>query len=381
MLLRGDGRSVEVKYTYSVDAGGERDFEEIHEIALSLPNPARAMPLPMEKEDYGTTGELFARVQQAIEERTHISNKQSALLTFWVFSTWFQNVLTVLPCLAITGRAQEGEAILRTLQAYSYHPHLLAGLNSQSLKVIQWGCDPTLLISEPNLGRRMAVFLGCSTSRGYLAMKQDGHTYDYFGPKAVYLGEDPPIRSMLQNCLHIEASAKLKVGPNPVPMQSKEARQSLQNQLLQYRIRNLRSVFKSDFNMSAMSPESNAVASALGRCIVDAPELQAQLESLLTPYSRQEMAERLDDLGTLVVGAAFNLCHTEKTQILVGEIAHEVNRVLRDRGERLQFSAEKVGHKLKKLGLLTRRLGGRQWIPAGSYDPGPSSRDRSNVRI
>jgi hypothetical protein len=117
-------------------------------------------------------------------------------------------------------------------------------------------------------------------------------------------------------------------------------------------------VFKSDFSVTGLSPESNAIASALGKCIVDAPELQKQLLSLLAPNSQQEMAERLDDLGTLVVGAAFNLCHTDKTRLLVGEIAHEVNRILRDRGERLQFSAEKVGHKLKKLGLFTQRLGG-----------------------
>jgi hypothetical protein len=29
----------------------------------------------------------------------------------------------------------------------------------------------------------------------------------------------------------------------------------------------------------------------------------------------------------------------------------------KERGETLQFSAEKVGHKLKKVGLLSRRLG------------------------
>lgn len=45
-----------------------------------------------------------------------------------------------------------------------------------------------------------------------------------------------------------------------------------------------------------------------------------------------------------------------KGQIFVKEIAAEVNRVLEDRGETLRLSPEKVGHKLKKIGLLTRTL-------------------------
>jgi len=107
-----------------------------------------------------------------------------------------------------------------------------------------------------------------------------------------------------------------------------------------------------------LSPEANAIAYALGKCIVDAPGLQAELVSLLKPYSEQQIAERLDDLGTLAVGAALSLCHQGKTQILIGEIAAEINRILKVRGERLQYSAEKVGHRLKKAGLLNRRLGG-----------------------
>jgi hypothetical protein len=62
-------------------------------------------------------------------------------------------------------------------------------------------------------------------------------------------------------------------------------------------------------------------------------------------------------LGTLAVGAALTLCHQGKDQVLVGEIAGEVNRVLKARGERQQLSPEKVGHKLKKAGLLSRRMG------------------------
>jgi hypothetical protein len=49
--------------------------------------------------------------------------------------------------------------------------------------------------------------------------------------------------------------------------------------------------------------------------------------------------------------------HTGKAQILVNEVANEVNRIALARGERLRYSAETIGHRLKKIGLVTRRLG------------------------
>jgi hypothetical protein len=134
-------------------------------------------------------------------------------------------------------------------------------------------------------------------------------------------------------------------------------KQSLQNQLLGYRLRSLPEVVKSDFSVSGLSSEVNGIATALARCIVDAPDLRVQLVSLLTPYSEHQLAERRDSLGLLAVGAALSLNHQGKDQILVGEIAAEVNRRLTDRGERIQCSPEKVGHRLKKAGLLSRRLG------------------------
>jgi hypothetical protein len=105
-----------------------------------------------------------------------------------------------------------------------------------------------------------------------------------------------------------------------------------------------------------LSAETNAIATALGKCIVDAPEIQGEIVSLLEPHSEQQMAERRDSLVMLAVGAALSLCHQGKDQVRVSEIAAEVNRMLAARGERLLLSAERAGHLLKRAGLRTRRL-------------------------
>lgn len=100
-----------------------------------------------------------------------------------------------------------------------------------------------------------------------------------------------------------------------------------------YRVKNLLDVYGSDFKATGLPSEVTSIANALGGCIVESPDLQAELVSLLTPHSRQQVAERLDDLGTLAVGAALSLCHQGKDHVLVAEIAAEVNRIQKDRGE------------------------------------------------
>lgn len=138
---------------------------------------------------------------------------------------------------------------------------------------------------------------------------------------------------------------------------SEEFKQKMQNQLLAYRLQSMPAVIASKFNVVGLSPEANAIAAALGRCVVGAPQLQAEIVSLLTPFSDLQFAEHLDDLGMLTIGTALTLCHQGKNQVLVGEVAAEVNRILKERGERLVYSPEKVGHRLRKADPITRRLG------------------------
>jgi hypothetical protein len=360
--LRGeDGTLQTIQFGYSVRPDCARRFQQMVAQGQYARNPLQDVPCPTAKEGYGTTGELVAMIKLAIAEQAGLSDANSALLAYWVLSTWFQDILPIAPGLAITGWAHEGDLVLRTLNACCYHPVLVAGITSATLNDVYWDRKPTLLISDPNLNKRMAVILGSSTSRGYLSFRKvtgrPTFPFDYFSSKAVFLGEDPRMLSMLQNYLHLNASPAPGVeSPRASPL-SEKATQDFQNRLLNYRVKSLPQAHASDFYAEGLSSGVTSIANALGRCIVDAPDLQAELVSLITPYSQQQIANRVDELGTLVVDAMLSLCHQGKAEIRVGEIATEANRVLKGRGERLQLSAEKTGHRLKKAGLLSRRLG------------------------
>jgi hypothetical protein len=133
--------------------------------------------------------------------------------------------------------------------------------------------------------------------------------------------------------------------------------QDLRNQLQRYRCQNLVRVYNSDFHASLLTSDTRAIANALGACIVDSPDLQSKLVSLLGPVESQRQADRSTSLEAITLEATLNLAHAGKAQILVNEIANEVNRIALARGERLHYSAETIGHRLKKIGLVTRRLG------------------------
>jgi hypothetical protein len=361
-LRRKDGSLGSFRFEFSAPIEATKIFQQMIDRGDYNRDPWERIPFPTGTADYGTTSDLFANIKLAIKGQTHLSDRDCALLTLWIFATWLHFALPLAPGLAITGCAHEADVLLRTLRVLCYHPVLLVGVTSATLESIRWRLNPTLLIVEPALSKRMAVLLGCSTGRGYLArIKADGsQSYpppDYFGPKAVYLGEDMSANSELRHYLRINTSTVPRVESQRAAPLSEELKQRMQNQLLAYRLRSMPAVIASEFNVVGLSPEANAIAAALGRCVVGAPQLQAEIVSLLTPFSDHQLSERLDDLGMLAIGAALTLCHQGKNEVLVGEVAAEVNRIQKERGERLVYSPEKVGHRLRKAGLITRRLG------------------------
>jgi hypothetical protein len=298
------------------------------------------------------TGELHTQLKRMIASRTRLPDSVSALVAFWAISTWFQEALTIFPCLVISGPAHEAMVILSVLRDLCRTPTLLAGFKRADLR--DFNGYRTLLISEPNLDNRTAAVLGNLTNRDFILVEQ-GHYLHCAGSRAVYVGEDPSIKK-IQHSLYIDATTPQHNDP-PVPGQSLPGTiDSLRNRILDYRNRNLNKVSHLEFNPGGLSPEAHAIANALGSCLVDEPRLQMELVTLLAPQHQQQIADRAGSLEALAAGAALALCHQGKDQIYVKEIAAEVNRLLVVRGETMQLTPEKVGHKLKKVGLLTRRL-------------------------
>ena len=345
------------KPPFEVQKGFEASFAEIYDRAESVRSPADAVPVPTASTPYGTTAQLFDRIEKAIAGQGCLSERASRLLTYWTLASWFPDAVSLAPGLAILGPAYEGDLVLRTLRSFCRNPLMMTGITLADLKKINWRMPPTLLCYAPGLSKQMAAILGSAAARGYLAGGA-GNYLDFYCSRAVYIGDEVAV-DRIPRC-----SIQVNILPTATTRASNRASrlteveiQDLQNMLMKYRLQNLVNVYHAEFDATGLTSDTRAVANALGAAIVDDPELQSNLISLLTPIESQREADRSTGIEAVTVQAALNLGHAGKQELLAGEIAAEVNRIQKACGERLTYSAEKVGHSLKKVGLYTRRLG------------------------
>ena len=231
------------KPAFEVQRGDEASFAEICERAESVRFPADAVPAPTASAPYGATDELFDRLQKAIAAQTCLSGPASRLLAHWTLSTWFPDALSLAPGLAIVGPGYEGEQVLCALRNFCRYPLLLMRADIHSLRNVNWHTTPTLLFHDPSVTKQMAALLGCTATRGHL-VGDAGYYRDFFGAKAVYLGEEVsadriPLCSVQVNVHPIAAARAMDKASRLTEIEV----QKLQNELLNYRLKNLVRVY------------------------------------------------------------------------------------------------------------------------------------------
>lgn len=331
-----------------------RHNHRIYRVPNLVGTPLSNISLPDYKmEPYGSTAELFLAVKAIFNDYAACPEATAQLLTYWVFASWFADCFTFAPSLVITGPARESDSLLLLLSYVCRLPLLLAAIGPAALASLPLEFTPTLLIREPDLGKRMLALLRASNSRSYL-MVTSGGMRDLYCPKALYLGEHAPAGILGGHTIYMELSRSLASVSNrglPPP----QGVLQLQNRLLSYRVINAAKVVNSSFD-ATFSPDIRVVARVLGACIVDDVKLQADLVPLLAKQE-EKLSPPRKDLDATVLEALLLHCHEQQGKIFVRDITKTVHQIYQERGERLEVTVEEVGHKLKALGLFTRRLG------------------------
>ena len=313
-------------------------------------------PLPIPRK--ATVLEIFTWIKRSVLAQTRLPEDAAELVAFWVISTWFQDALTVRPCLLITGPASDAMVVLRILEVFCRMAVRVAEFRKGDLATLNWVCH-TALISEANLNTRNAALLGNLTHAGTLVVAAGGAA-DYSMSRAIYAGAHP-VPHKIQNAIHFHIPPTNAAAPAR-PEWLQKTNERVPGHLDQYREKNLGHVRRWTIVPSGLSSETAAIAAALGRCIVGAPELQEKIVALLKTDDRRRLFEMSDTIEAVVVEATRALSRDGREHAYVREITTEVNRLLEARGETVRLSPEKVGHRLKKLGLRTRPvISNRQW--------------------
>ena len=177
---------------------------------------------------------------------------------------------------------------------------------------------------------------------------------DYSKSTAIYAGENPE-PPKIQNSIHIHIAPTNAALPAR-PQSLQKMMEQVPVHLGQYRDKNLPSVSRWAWIPSGLSSETAAIATALGRCIVDAPELRQKLLRLLQTRDQHRLSDLSITDEAVVVEALLTLSRDGREHAYAREVAAAANRLLEDRGEKARLRPEHVGHQCKNLGLHTRRL-------------------------
>ena len=112
-----------------------------------------------------------------------------------------------------------------------------------------------------------------------------------------------------------------------------------------------------------LSPRLRQIARALASPHLGLEWFTEDLLAALACYDDDARIDRSLEPEWLVAETLMAICHDRKvggqfiSNMLVGDIANEVNQKLHDHHEDVRLSAKKVGMVLKSLGLSTTRLG------------------------
>jgi hypothetical protein len=177
----------------------------------------------------------FSWIKQSALAQTHLPEEAAELVAFWVISSWFQDALTVLPCLIITGHAHDAGVVLHVLGDFCRHAALLAGFRRSHLGILRQSCQ-TNLVSEPSLDKRTADLLSSLTDRRFLVV-EGGSLTRYSKSTAIYAGENPETHR-IQNSIHIHTTPTNAAPPAP-PQWVQKMIERVPVHLDQYRNKNL----------------------------------------------------------------------------------------------------------------------------------------------
>jgi len=209
------------------------------DVATTFVTAIQSWPSP----DSSKAAMLHHWMRRSILAQTHLQEDVAALIAFWILSTWFQDAVTVLPCLVISGASHDAVVVLRILKAFCREPSLAAEFRRGDIDNYHWN-SRTFLILEPNLDNKKAVLLGNLTNPGF-QMLVAGRRLDCSKSRAIYIGTNPAIHQ-IQNAIHITITPSNAEPPRP-PEWLQSAIDNLPSHLGSYRVRSLDKVRRLEF--------------------------------------------------------------------------------------------------------------------------------------
>jgi hypothetical protein len=313
---------------------------------------AEALSVPTKRTDCGSTVEMFAQICNLFLGYG-FSEETAQLSTFFALASWFPENLPLAPCLIITGSEAEAQMFFQLLMCVVRHAFPLMEVNLGIFEYFPMHLQPTLLISyvDPPMWRLLSA---SNYPNAYFSNKK--FFTDLYCIKAVYAGATSG-RVYGDAFLNVDCNLSCEKFTVVKGAVLKKMAANLQSKLLDYRLKHVAQVRDANFDATTLPIPLRMLAQTLGSCIVDAPELLADIVRLLESKADELCANRMLDPQCVVIEAMFAHCHGENgpTRVGVNEIATTATTIMAGRGENEVLEFKRTGNLLKHLGFRAKR--------------------------
>jgi len=313
---------------------------------------AQAIRFPSGSKSFGSAQKLTSTMLQFLTHYAHLLPDSAALLVAFALASWLTDSLPVAPILYLLGPDIEVRLVLRLMSCICRRPVLLADVDMASLATLPSRLNPTLLISQRNLGRRVTQILLASNNPHFRIARGRGQIYAY-GAKAFCAD----LEFANETGVQISLSPALDPLPALTDADEKTNADDLQAKLLRYLALNRARVRNAKLDTHDFVPAMRDEVRAWLAPICDCPDLLQSVRNSLLQQNRQLEGKRFSDNRCLVAEAALFFCHeTDRKQFFVRELASEVNNLREGRYEKRSMTNKMAGSLLRGLGIPAERV-------------------------
>jgi hypothetical protein len=316
----------------------------------------RAIRFPTHAAPYESTQVLFTDLCSVVRKYTDLPDRLVRLVSHSVLASWFSDCTAVPVCLSIVGpRSSRGSQLFRLLSCLYRRPLLLGDMSVARLYSFPLELRPSLFLERYEFSRQVDKLL-CALNIQGAYVPHKGKLVNLSAARVV-CSEEP------HNDGAVGSEINIPVTPahQPLPIMDRFVQEHIaeefQPKLLMYRLKNYRQVVKSEYDVQYFVPPVRELARCLGACVPDESELREEIGLLLREQNNDVQTDLSTDLNSFVLEVMLTFCHDDKKEsVYVGEITTRVNELLEKRGELLDLKPRTIGHKLRALGLATKRI-------------------------
>jgi hypothetical protein len=311
----------------------------------------RAIRFPGPSKSFGSATQLFASMSRLLDRYANLPVGTRGIVVAFALASWFVDSLSVAPLLHLLGPDNEIARVLRLLGCLCRRPVLLNDLDVAALGTLPSELNPTLLLNQRELGRRLTHVLLASNDRHFRVARGKGEIHA-LGAKA--FASTPEFAN--EGGVRISLHPVQELLPTLTDAEDREIAEEFQPKLLRYRLVQYPRVSQVRIDTRDFVPGMREEVRAWLAPICDCPSLYKDVADFLLQQNREAEGNRMCDDRCVVAEAALFFCHRPDTgHFFVGELAGMANALLSGRHDERILSDKKVGLLLRLLGIQGKR--------------------------